>query len=148
MVLDRIPRSGQRTEAVWITNWADRCIGDSRVTICKRDFSVIRRTISGSQRELCFISELNLKWLSERRAVLLCRRQLSSLQRCPVKSALINAAALFAVLFSFIGDGHGQAARARYPESRSYSPGSLWLAWTSAERIGFVRGFIVGHGDG
>ena len=42
----------------------------------------------------------------------------------------------------------GQEGSLRFPESRSYSPGQVWLEWTSAERIGFVKGFIVGHGDG
>jgi hypothetical protein len=36
----------------------------------------------------------------------------------------------------------------RFPESRSYSPRKIWLEWNRAERTGFVRGFIVGHGDG
>jgi hypothetical protein len=36
----------------------------------------------------------------------------------------------------------------RIPESRSYSPGRDWLDWSAAERTGFIKGFIVGHGDG
>jgi len=36
----------------------------------------------------------------------------------------------------------------RFPESRSYSPGEIWLAWNQSERIGFVRGFILGHEEG
>jgi hypothetical protein len=36
----------------------------------------------------------------------------------------------------------------RFPESRSYSPGKIWLGWSLSERTGFVRGFIVGHEEG
>lgn len=36
----------------------------------------------------------------------------------------------------------------RFPESRSYSPGTMWLEWSASERTGFIRGFIVGHEDG
>jgi hypothetical protein len=42
----------------------------------------------------------------------------------------------------------GQAGALRFPESRSYSPGKVWLGWSFAARTGFVRGFIVGHTDG
>ena len=42
----------------------------------------------------------------------------------------------------------GSSRAARFPESRSYSPGAMWLKWSEAERTGFVRGFIVGHDDG
>lgn len=62
-----------------------------------------------------------------------------------------SASAICCLLLGLLGlvqITEGQAGPARFPESRSYSPGKLWLGWTSAERTGFVRGFIVGHGDG
>jgi hypothetical protein len=43
---------------------------------------------------------------------------------------------------------YGQASPLRFPESRSYSPGKVWLGWSPLERTGFVRGFILGHSDG
>lgn len=43
---------------------------------------------------------------------------------------------------------NGQESSLRFPESGSYSPGKLWLEWTQGERIGFVKGFIVGHAEG
>jgi hypothetical protein len=55
---------------------------------------------------------------------------------------------VFCLLFCFIFLAYGQDGPLRFPESRSYSPGKVWLEWTSAERTGFVKGFIVGHGDG
>ena len=42
----------------------------------------------------------------------------------------------------------GQESSLRFPESRSYSPGKLWLEWSSGERVGFVKGFIIGHAEG
>lgn len=42
----------------------------------------------------------------------------------------------------------GQGDSLRFPESRSYSPGKLWLRWDHGERTGFIRGFILGYGDG
>jgi hypothetical protein len=51
-------------------------------------------------------------------------------------------------LFSLVLPVYGQAGPLRFPESRSYSPGKVWLGWSPAERTGFVRGFIIGHGDG
>jgi len=56
--------------------------------------------------------------------------------------------AMLTMLFCAVSHLHGQAGSARFPESRSYSPGKLWLEWTPAERTGFVRGFVVGHEDG
>ena len=45
-------------------------------------------------------------------------------------------------------EGQTSNPSARFPESRSYSPGKMWLEWNSSERIGFIRGFIVGDDDG
>jgi len=55
---------------------------------------------------------------------------------------------LLAMLLCTVSQFHAQAGTLRYPESRSYSPGKLWLEWSPSERTGFVRGFIVGHDDG
>jgi hypothetical protein len=55
------------------------------------------------------------------------------------------------MLFLCVGsqlDGQSGSRTARFPESRSYSPGDMWLKWSPSERTGFVRGFIVGHDDG
>ena len=51
-------------------------------------------------------------------------------------------------LFLFVFPAYAQEGELRFPESRSYSPGKVWLEWTSAERMGFVKGFIVGHSEG
>jgi hypothetical protein len=45
-------------------------------------------------------------------------------------------------------DAQSGSQTARFPESRSYSPGHMWLKWSPSERTGFVRGFIVGRDDG
>jgi hypothetical protein len=45
-------------------------------------------------------------------------------------------------------DGQSGSKTARFPETRSYSPGDMWLSWSPSERTGFVRGFIVGQNDG
>jgi len=55
---------------------------------------------------------------------------------------------LLAMLLCTVSQLHAQAGTLRYPESRSYSPGKLWLEWNSSERTGFVRGFMVGDDDG
>lgn len=57
-------------------------------------------------------------------------------------------ASIFCSLFCLVLPVYGQAGSLRFPESRSYSPGKVWLGWSPAERTGFVRGFIIGHGDG
>lgn len=63
------------------------------------------------------------------------------------RSSICASVAFFLPLY-FVFSAYGQEGSLRFPESRSYSPGQVWLEWTSAERIGFVRGFIVGHGNG
>jgi len=65
-----------------------------------------------------------------------------------VKRVKLWASAILYLLLGLALQTLGQAGAARYPESRSYSPGKVWLGWTSDERMGFVRGFITGHGDG
>jgi hypothetical protein len=55
---------------------------------------------------------------------------------------------IFGLLVCMLLPAYGQAGPLRFPESRSYFPGKVWLGWSSAERTGFVRGFIIGHGDG
>jgi hypothetical protein len=55
---------------------------------------------------------------------------------------------LLTILLCAVSQLHAQAGGLRFPESRSYSPGKLWLEWSPSERTGFVRGFIVGHDDG
>lgn len=55
---------------------------------------------------------------------------------------------LLPVLLCGVLQLNAQAGSLRFPESRSYSPGKLWLGWSPAERTGFVRGFIVGNVDG
>jgi hypothetical protein len=45
-------------------------------------------------------------------------------------------------------DGQSGSKTSRFPETRSYSPGDMWLSWSPSERTGFVRGFIVGQNDG
>jgi hypothetical protein len=52
------------------------------------------------------------------------------------------------LLLCTVSLAHGQAGSLRFPESRSYSPGKIWLEWTPAERTGFVRRFIMGHDQG
>src|SRR3954447_18564715 len=66
----------------------------------------------------------------------------------PVKTAKLHFCAIVTMLLCVVSQALGQAGTARFPESRSYSPGKLWLEWTLPERTGFVRGFIVGHGEG
>ena len=61
---------------------------------------------------------------------------------------LICLVAILSCSGPFQLEGKPDPRQARFPESRSYSPGNEWLKWTAAERTGFVRGFIVGHGDG
>ncbi len=63
------------------------------------------------------------------------------------QSGICASIAIFLPLF-FSFSTYAQEGSLRFPESRSYSPGQVWLEWTAAERIVFVRGFIVGHGDG
>ena len=65
-----------------------------------------------------------------------------------MKPSRVWATMLSCLLLSFILPAHGQERPLRFPESRSYSPGQVWLEWSPAERTGFVRGFIVGHGEG
>jgi len=55
---------------------------------------------------------------------------------------------LLTMLLCTVSQLNAQAGGLRFPESRSYSPGKLWLEWSPSERAGFVRGFIVGHDDG
>jgi hypothetical protein len=65
-----------------------------------------------------------------------------------VKSLRLGPAAFCCLLFGLVQLTQGQTGNLRFPESRSFSPGKLWLEWKQAERTGFVRGFIVGHGNG
>jgi hypothetical protein len=65
-----------------------------------------------------------------------------------MSTSKLHVCIMLTMLFCVVSPAHGQAGPARFPESRSYSPGKLWLQWTPSERTGFVRGFIVGHGDG
>lgn len=61
------------------------------------------------------------------------------------------ACLLLVLLLCLASHVEGQAVSpppARFPESRSFSPGKTWLAWSPSERSGFVRGFIVGHEEG
>lgn len=60
----------------------------------------------------------------------------------------ILASMIFCSLFCLTLPAYGQTGPLRFPESRSYSPGKVWIGWSRAERIGFVRGFIVGNGAG
>lgn len=60
-----------------------------------------------------------------------------------VWATIISSLGLFLFFPAYAQEGH-----LRFPESRSYSPGKIWLEWTSAERSGFVKGFILGHGEG
>lgn len=55
---------------------------------------------------------------------------------------------LLALCLTWRVEGQTGNPSARFPESRSYSPGKAWLEWNSSERTGFVRGFIVGHEEG
>jgi hypothetical protein len=36
----------------------------------------------------------------------------------------------------------------RFPETRSVNEAKLWLQWSRAERLAFVRGFVIGYKDG
>lgn len=36
----------------------------------------------------------------------------------------------------------------RFPETRSMSEAKLWLYWSKAERLAFVRGFVIAYRDG
>ena len=65
-----------------------------------------------------------------------------------MKRSGVCAKVIFCSLLCLLLPAYGQVGRLRFPESRSYSPGQVWLGWSSAERTGFVRGFIMGHGDG
>ena len=65
-----------------------------------------------------------------------------------MKRLNIWATMIFCSFLCLILPAHGQAGTLRFPESRSYSPGQIWLGWTSAERTGFVKGFIMGHSEG
>jgi hypothetical protein len=65
-----------------------------------------------------------------------------------VKRSNIWVSAFVGSFLSLISLAYGQRSTLRFPESRSYSPGKIWLAWTPAERDGFVKGFILGHDDG
>lgn len=65
-----------------------------------------------------------------------------------MKRVMFWANAVVYLLLGMALQAQEQAGSARFPESRSYSPGEIWLGWTSDERTGFVRGFITGHGDG
>jgi hypothetical protein len=65
-----------------------------------------------------------------------------------VKRSSVWASMICCSLFCLVLPAYGQAGSLRFPESRSYSPGKVWLGWNSNERTGFVRGFIVGHGEG
>jgi hypothetical protein len=65
-----------------------------------------------------------------------------------MKRSGVCANVIFCSLLCLLLPAYGQVGRLRFPESRSYSPGQVWLGWSSAERTGFVRGFIMGHGDG
>lgn len=66
------------------------------------------------------------------------------------RSALSSRSRLLIIcsLIFLIVVADGQTRPLRFPESRSISPGKIWLGWSLAERTGFVKGFIVGHGDG
>jgi len=55
---------------------------------------------------------------------------------------------IFLLCVSLQADAQSGSQTARFPESRSYSPGDMWLNWSPSERTGFIRGFIVGHNDG
>ena len=55
---------------------------------------------------------------------------------------------VFLLCLAWQVEGQASHSTARFPESRSYSPGKMWLEWTPPERIGFVRGFVVGHEEG
>ncbi|HEX4921861.1 MAG TPA: hypothetical protein VFV92_14120 [Candidatus Bathyarchaeia archaeon] len=65
-----------------------------------------------------------------------------------MKRPSVWAGTFSSLLVSFTFLAYGQERPLRFPESRSYSPGQVWLEWTPAERTGFVKGFIVGHGEG
>ena len=65
-----------------------------------------------------------------------------------MKKLSVWSSVSFCILLCLVPPTYGQTGSLRFPESRSYSPGQAWLGWASAERTGFVRGFIIGHGDG
>jgi hypothetical protein len=65
-----------------------------------------------------------------------------------VKRSNVGVHAIFCSLLWVVVPAYGQAGSLRFPESRSFSPGKTWLEWTPAERTGFVKGFIIGHGEG
>jgi hypothetical protein len=65
-----------------------------------------------------------------------------------VNRAKLYIALLFTTLLCVQSKLHAQSAPLRFPESRSVSPGKLWLGWSSGERTGFVRGFLIGYDDG
>ena len=64
-----------------------------------------------------------------------------------MKRSSACAGVIFCSLLCLV-PAHGQTGSLRFPESRSYSPGKMWLGWTPQERTWFVKGFIVGHDDG
>jgi hypothetical protein len=61
---------------------------------------------------------------------------------------MLRTCSLIAMTVSMVSLVYAQGGALRFPESRSYSPGKVWLGWSSAERTGFVRGFIIGENDG
>lgn len=65
-----------------------------------------------------------------------------------MKRLSVWAGMFSSLLVCLVSLTYGQERPLRFPESRSYSPGQVWLEWTPAERTGFVKGFIVGHGEG
>lgn len=65
---------------------------------------------------------------------------------CP-KSCVALVTILLLCLPCYVESQAGSPS-VRFPESRSYSPGRIWLEWSPSERTGFVRGFIVGHEEG